>query len=268
MVRTILMMLAAGMILLLSPAIANADHDDLVYPDADWQVRQIGPGDAGWSPAEMSTVVNATELMLVKPDGSTGTSAETANLNVDGDTITVDVELSGGAVPDAGAIRLFAYDTADADTLGAAPTAMVVYDGSGEMTLNVSSFTAPIGTVGLVYDASNDSAGSVTFSNLAVDGDVGSSLISFFAHVEPEPEVCEFDSSLLADDPECVEPEDEGTPDPEPSETSSPESTGTPAAASDTDTLPDTGAGAWALVIIGAGMVMIGGGVMLGRRLS
>lgn len=176
------MLAAAGCLTLAGPAHAQ----DGMYPAAEWQLRQIGTGDLDWSPAAASVIVDATTLRLTKPDGDTSTSAETANIGlvVTADTeITVDYSLDADADTAAGAVRLFYYDTPDADTLGVAPAGFVAADGSGTMSLPVPAGTA-IGTLGLVYDASNSSAGTVTFTDLRV----GDTPILFVAPAAPPVE--------------------------------------------------------------------------------
>lgn len=182
--------LLVGAIALAGPAAAQDEH----FPAGGWEVRQVATGDTDWSPAAASQVVDAATVELIKPDGTIGTSIETTNLGLAssaGDMITVEYALSGGADTAAGAIRLFYYDTPDADTLGAAPTAFVAADGSGALSLEVVA-DGEIGTLGLTYDASNDTAGTVTFSNLAV----GKTEIRF---VQPE----QLDPDPPADELNC-----------------------------------------------------------------
>lgn len=181
--RTVLTIIACVVLGALGIGPAWASHDDYLYPADDWQVREIG-ADLVWHPASESEIVDASTLNLTKPSGDIGTSAETTDLGLEGDAVTVDVILNPDATADAGAIRLFAYDHPDGDTLGEAPQAVAIAAGSGPLSLDVSAFAGPIGTLGLVYDASNASAGTVTFKNLQVDGET----ISFTAHVEPQPE--------------------------------------------------------------------------------
>lgn len=170
--------------LIAAPLASHASHDDYLYPADAWQVREIGP-DLVWHAATESYVENETTLHLIKPTGQTGTSAETTNLGIEGDTVTVDVIFNeeSGALPDAGAVRLFAYDHADGDTLTEAPQQVAVATGDGQLTLDTSAFAGPIGTLGMTYDASNDSAGDVIFKNLQVDGET----VSFRLHAEPDP---------------------------------------------------------------------------------
>lgn len=165
----------------LAPAYAHDGH----HAAEDWQLRQIGP-DLVWHDAEASNQVDAHTVVLIKPSGDVGTSAETSNLDLaveTGDVVSVDVTLTDGASATAGAVRLFVYDHPDADTLTEAPTVFAAATGPGTLDL-VVPFTGTIGTMGLVYDASNPSTGDAVFSDLTV-GDV---LVSFDpAPALPEP---------------------------------------------------------------------------------
>lgn len=168
-----------GALMLASPVQATGGEH---YPAAGWQVRQIGLGETAWSTATASEVVDATTVALTKPDPTTGTSIETTDLGlpVTAETvITVDYTLDGDADTTLGAVRMFYYDSADADTLTVGPTDSVAADGSGTLSLTVDA-DATIGTFGLVYDASNATAGTVTFSGLTV----GKTAVRF---TPPEP---------------------------------------------------------------------------------
>lgn len=240
----------AGLLLGGSPAQAQDEH----FPAAGWEVRQIGIGDLVWSPAAASTILDATTVELTKPDGTTGTSIETTDLGLDvaaGTEVSVSYELEGGATVDAGAIRLFWYDHPDGDTLLEAPTAFVAADGSGTLSLTIGA-DATIGTLGLTYDASNISAGTVRFSNLTV----GYTTVLFLEPVPP----CEWDAELAADDDKCVEPE--------PTPTASP--TTEPAAgqggSDDESGLPVTGVQTGLLAAGGVAAAGLGTGLLLALR--
>lgn len=243
---------ASALILGVGPAQAQDEH----YPAAGWQVRQIGLGETQWSTAAASTIVDATTVDLTKPDGSTGTSIETADLGLAvtaATEISVGYELLDGATVDAGAVRLFYYDTAGADTLGAAPTGFVAADGSGTLSLTVAA-DATIGTLGLVYDASNASAGTVRFSNLTV----GYTTVLF---VEP-PEPCEWDEQLTGDDEKC-QPPASPTPDPSSSPTVAPPPSGQGGSG---EQLPVTGSSLPLLMGGGAVLAGLGAGALLLAR--
>lgn len=235
---------AAVALALAAPAAAQGEH----FPAAGWQVRQIGTGETAWSPAAASQVVDASTVDLTKPDGTTGTSIETSHLGMDvnaGDVISVSYELLDDALTDAGAVRLFYYDTRDADTLATAPTAFVAADGSGVLELTVAA-TDRIGTLGLVYDASNDSAGTVRFTDLTVAG----TPILFVAPPEPSP------SPTGQPTPG---PTGEPTPDPtKPADPSPSDPAGGAGGGSDKPGLPVTGSSL--PVLVGGGAVLAAGG--------
>lgn len=228
--------MAVGLLLAASPARADDGH----YPAAGWLLRDIGLGETDWRPggAAESTIVTATTVELSKPDGATGTSVETTDLGLAvtaGTVISVDYEVVDGVdVFAAGAVRLFYYASADADTLAMAPTAVAVADGSGTLSLAVLA-DGTVGTLGLTYDASNASAGTVRFSNLMV----GDREVLF---VRPAPEPTEPSPS----------------PDPEPGQ---PEPAATPVAAGGNE-LPTTGSG-WVLPAVGVGGAALVAGLAL-----
>lgn len=161
--------LAGAMLMSASPA--QAATDPPLFPRSGWVLQQIAMGDTGFSPAALSQIVDQDTVALIKPAGDTGTSIETADLGLPvtaGDTLTVQVSLLGSASADVGAVRMFVYDHPGANTLTEAPQAVAAAAGDGTLTLTVP-FTGTIGTMGLVYDASNSSAGTVEFSNLRLN---------------------------------------------------------------------------------------------------
>ena len=144
-----------------SPASASAPCG-YAFSALDWGTEVV---------PSVNSSVTEDAIVLVKVDGAMSTDASTSNLGTTGTTLTVDYELSGGATTDAGAIRFFAYDHADANTATVAPTyGPAIADAmSGTLTLDIAGGT--IGTVGVTYDASNVSTGTVTFTNLMLDGE-------------------------------------------------------------------------------------------------
>lgn len=134
-----------------------------------WSLRSI-VGTQWQDPADGSTVSGENTVVLTKPDGG---GTEFAAFDVDhlaeSADITVQYELGGGASSTAGAVRLFYYATQDADTLSAAPDGVAVADADAG-TLTIAGVSGPVGTLGLVYDASNTAAGAVTFTDLKVGG--------------------------------------------------------------------------------------------------
>lgn len=204
---------------------------------------------ADWHPGEdpvpsANSAVSDEDIALVKVDGAVGTDAVTWDLDTTGSELTVHYELSGGATIDAGAVRFFAYDHADADTALTAPTygPAIADAASGTLTLNIAS--GSIGTVGVTYDASNASTGTVTFTNLTLDGE---------------------EIAFIADCPETPEPT-------EPAPSESPSASPTPGSTGGDDdtanpTLPRTGSSL--PVVLGGAAVLLGlggGGLMLLAR--
>lgn len=175
-----------GVLLLASPAHAADGH----YPAAGWLVQDTAIGlDVDWSDCDpgpvrvgsvLSSIVDASTVELVGTGVAVpphyGTSIETPDLGLDvstGDTISVDYELVDGASAAAGAIRLFIYDHASADTDCTPPAQFVAApDGPTSGTLSITvDFDGTIGTAGMVYDSSNSGVGgSVRFTNLTVGG--------------------------------------------------------------------------------------------------
>lgn len=186
-----LMMFFGISMFLSSPAAAQAEH----YPDAGWQVRDITCDpypDCTWvDPAIESEVVDETTVVLDKPLAvpDVGTSIETTNLNLTVDaetTMTVNMSPSTPDVFAAGAVRMFYYDSPDADTVTDAPTQTVLgQPGDTSLSITVPAGTT-IGTMGLTYDASNPSVGAVTFSNLMV-GDTDILFLEPATPVSPSP---------------------------------------------------------------------------------
>jgi hypothetical protein len=128
------------------------------YPEIVWGEPGEGSG------------VTATTVTLVKPAAGVDPGVEfvAKAANLPAGTITVDYALSGGADFSAGAVRLYYYAAAGADTVNDAPTGVApATASSGTLTVTAAG---PVGTIGFVYDASNPSTGKVTFSDLKVGG--------------------------------------------------------------------------------------------------
>jgi hypothetical protein len=126
---------------------------------------------------------------LAKPTGADavqpGVEFASKDLGVEasapGREVSVDFETNGPAKPDAGAIRLFGYKTSDADTLHDGPDFQdMATSSSGKLKFTLPAGTK-LGTLGVVFDASNDSKGSVTFSDMMV----GEARVQFTTCVEP-----------------------------------------------------------------------------------
>lgn len=133
-----------------------------------WKFRSITGSDWLETPAEGSEVVSKTRAILTKPEGG-GTEFATMNAGLDYEDevdITVSYFTSGGASHSDGAIRLFYYEDVNANTLTTGPTKFIEAT-AGSGILKIEGVTK-VGTLGVVYDASNSYGGSVTFTNLKV----------------------------------------------------------------------------------------------------
>lgn len=200
--------------------------------------------------AEGSEVVDEDTVILVKPEGG-GTEFATRNLDLTFDEpvdIEVFYELSDGASYEAGAVRLFYYEEQDADTLEDAPKAYAVaQSGTGKLTIGG---VTKVGTVGVVYDASNAAGGKVTFNSLKI-GDTEIKFKDVCVEATPSPTVSASASATAT-----------------PSATVT-----TPAAAQTTEppagapSLPVTGAPLVAAAILGLGMIVAGAaGIVVARK--
>lgn len=125
----------------------------------------FGPAPAGSSVAKFSAV-------LKKPTSGIAPGVEFVSKNVpvtvtSATLVKVDYSLAGASYA-SGAVRLFGYEDQNANTLLDAPdwqdTATAL---DGTLVLNVPAGKS-IGTLGMVYDASNDAEGTVTFTALKV----------------------------------------------------------------------------------------------------
>ncbi|HEY7225917.1 MAG TPA: LPXTG cell wall anchor domain-containing protein [Micromonosporaceae bacterium] len=176
---------------------ANATEPDPHYATGAWRARDwtgaypdVQASDASGSTATCDTVtlvkpdVNADQDAIYGPsaDGDVGTSYENGDLNLAvsaGDKLLVDYTLDDVADAAAGAVRMFAYSEVDADTLNVAPTlGFVAAPGStpGTIELDFAADTT-VHTFGLTYDASNDTEGTVTFTNLRSESTDGATKV-------------------------------------------------------------------------------------------
>lgn len=242
------------------------------------------PDAAGEPEASTSSTVAADTITLTKSDGAVGTDATTPNLGLTGDQLTVDYALSDGAETTSGAVRFFAYSSTDAEVGvgGQAPNVVAIADApSGTLTLELAG--GAIGTVGVTYDASNPSTGTVTFTNLKLDGEPVSFLVAPTVPpttVPPTDEPVEdldcadFDTQaeaqaeLEADpsDPHGLDADNDGVacellPDGSSEDGGEAPGTGTGGG------LPTTGTPVLAIAGVGVALLGLGGGaILLGRR--
>jgi LPXTG-motif cell wall-anchored protein len=125
----------------------------------------------GGKPA--GTEITATTAKLTKPTGvNPGVEFAAYDLKVgplaNEVQVLVGYQTAGGASVSAGAVRMFGYEDKNADTINDAPDFQATADAeSGNLVFTVAA-GKKIGTLGLVFDASNNTTGSVTFSNLMV----------------------------------------------------------------------------------------------------
>lgn len=186
--------LAAGVTLAVAQPAHAADTPQTHYATGTWQVRdwpgtypEITPVDAEKSTADCDTVT------LTKTKGDIGTSDENTDLGLAvtaGSVLQVDYTLDSTDDAATTAVRMFAYDHADADTVNTAPTYdPAIADPADGLTGTleiVFDADTTVGTFGLTYDASNATAGTVTFTNLRLLSDDVATPIAFCAAPAPE----------------------------------------------------------------------------------
>lgn len=163
--------------------------------EATWKMRGATGAypDVEFGGPPQGSAVTKTTAKLVKPATGTQPGVEFAAFDLDvvapaGDEILVGVDYAtaGGATTTAGAVRLFGYKVKSADTINDAPAYGPDVAGaeSGHLVLTVPA-GQKLGTLGVVFDASNSSQGSVTFSDLTIDGRP----VWFTGCPEPDPTV-------------------------------------------------------------------------------
>jgi LPXTG-motif cell wall-anchored protein len=258
--------LAAGLVALAAPAAATETQNEPVC--ATWTMR----GATGkypavvWGGAPDGSSVTKTSAKLVKPEAAEGEEPlvdpgvefVTKGLMIqapEGDEIHVKVkyELADGASVSAGAVRMFGYAAQNADTLtavdyGNSGGAVATNETGGNLVFQIPA-GKELGTLAVVYDASNSAKGSVTFSDMEIDGRP----VWFTACPEPEPTVT---ATPTAQPTQTATPDPGGTATPEPTESAAP-----------VPTLPVTGSTPLMFVLAGAFALGSGGLlVTLARR--
>lgn len=168
--------LFGAMLVALSIQVAPANGATTTPPPVcvDWKLQGAAgpyPDVTFGAPGAGSAVTGDYRVKLVKPTEGVMPGTEFASYDVDLEfalpvSISVEYELNGGASHAAGAIRLFYYEAANADTIATTPTAFVAAD-SESGTLTISGVTK-VGTLGMTYDGSNTAGGHVIFKNLKV----------------------------------------------------------------------------------------------------
>jgi hypothetical protein len=209
---------------------------------ATWKINGVGGEPEG------SSIDSASKATLVKPEGENSGVELVANdldLTAGADELVVSVEYSlvDGSTA-ATAVRLFGYAAQGVDP--ASPSAGAPDYGpdiaeaeSGTMTLTIPAGQS-LGTLGVTYDASNTSHGTLTVQDMAVD----ERPVSFTECPEPTP-------SPTVTTPAATTPPATAPPTVEPSATVPPVVGG--------PSLPVTGVNVWTLG--GAGLVLIALGV-------
>jgi len=189
---TMVGLLAAGLVAVAAPAAATETQPEPVC-EATWKMRGATgayPNVTFGGPPPGSTVADHF-AKLTKPSEGIDPGVEFAAFDLEIQApadnellVGVDYATDDGATTAAGAVRLFGYKVNNADTLNDAPTygPAVASSESGHLVLTVPA-GEKLGTLGMVYDASNSSSGSVTFSNLKI----GTRSVLFTGCPEPEP---------------------------------------------------------------------------------
>jgi LPXTG-motif cell wall-anchored protein len=190
-------LLAAGLVGVAPAQATNHVHASATQPEpvceATWKMR----GATGAYPAVTfggpppGSTIGDYFAKLVKPAEGVQPGVEFAAFDLEIQApadnellVGVDYATDDGATTAAGAIRLFGYAAQDANTLNDAPTygPAVAASESGHLVLTIPAGKT-LGTLGMVYDASNSSSGSVTFSDLKI----GTRPVRFTGCPEPEP---------------------------------------------------------------------------------
>ncbi|HEU4752336.1 MAG TPA: LPXTG cell wall anchor domain-containing protein [Armatimonadota bacterium] len=252
-------LVTAGLVGLAAPASATTQTEPVC---ATWKMRGVTGAypDLEFGGAPEGSSVSAGSATLVKAEGEDseqpGVEFAARNLTVqapEGDELIVSVDYAtgDGASTAAGAIRLFGYEDQDANTVTDAPDygPAVASAEEGRLVLIIPA-GKKLGTLGMAYDASNTTRGTVTFSEMAI----GDREVRFTT---------------------CPEPSATASPSTEPSATASPStepSTGPSATVSTSPvagapSLPVTGAGITTLAVVGT-LVLAGGVglVLMARR--
>lgn len=177
--KTLLASLAAGALVALAlggPVYATPDTDETKPVCATWQARGATGAypDVTFGGKPAGTEISKSTVKLTKPAEGVQPGVEFASKDLGVGPleqeahVRIEYATSGGASTAAGAIRMFGYEDKNADTLNDAPDFKAVAESESGVLL----FTVPagkkIGTLGLVFDASNNTQGAVTFSDMTV----------------------------------------------------------------------------------------------------
>jgi LPXTG-motif cell wall-anchored protein len=204
----------------------------------------------GGAPA--GSAVYKSSARLVKPTEGTDPGVQFAAKNLEytatGATVVkVNYELAGDAKSVSGAVRLFGYKAKGANTVMDGPSWQDPATGNAGTLSFTMADGDTLGTLGLVYDASNDGKGSVRFSNLMV----GERKVQFTTCVKPDPTKTSASPSPSASKSATAKP--------------SPSASRTTGAAAGPE-LPVTGPSIGALLGISAGVLVLGGVLFVATR--
>lgn len=252
-------LVVAGLAMLAAPATATppSEHKPVC---ATWIMRGATGAypNVSFGGAPAGSEVKNYSATLVKPADGVQPGVEFAAFDLDVEatadtTVQVDYALSGEAASTAGAIRLFGYTAKNANTLTTAPQYQESASGAGGTLTFVLPSGAKLGTLGLVYDASNDAKGSVTFSGMKI----GDRKVRFTTCPKPESSSASPAASQTSTSPATTKPAETTKPASSRPVTEVPEETTAPPAAG----LPITGPGL--MILLGIGGAVTAAGLVL-----
>jgi hypothetical protein len=223
---------------------STGDHAKPICGTWTWKSAVIAyPGDMTSVKPEGSRTDGKYKVVLVKPTevvpANAGVEFAARNLDISGPvTVTVKVDIGSEATADSGAVRMFGYSNAGANTLLDPPTYTTAATGDGNLTFDVPA-GSHLRVLGFTYDASNPSKGEVSFSFLKI----GKQLVSFKGCPEPTATPTATPTANPTTNPPTAEPTDEPT--------------GAPGAG-DKPTLPKTGFNAGDAAKLGGGVLLVG----------
>jgi LPXTG-motif cell wall-anchored protein len=210
--------------------------------------------DVNFGGAPAGSNVGQFSAKLVKPTVGEDPGVQFAAKNLEytatePTTVKVNYELAGDAKSVSGAVRLFGYKTKNANTLNDGPAWQDMATGNAGTLSFTMAAGDTLGTLGLVYDASNDGKGSVRFTGMKV----GERKVQFTTCVKPDPTKTSASPS----------------PSPSKSATAKPSASASRTAGAGAvggPELPVTGPSMGALLGIGAGVLVLGGVLFVATR--
>lgn len=245
-------LLAAGLVTLAAPAASATETQPEPVCEATWKMR--GWDGTAWTGQPEGSSVTKTSAKLVKPQAANesvqpGVEFAAFDLEVQAPAddeihVSVKYELADGASVTGTAVRMFGYKAQNADSENVGPDWKVIAtsETGGTLVLTIPA-GEKLGTLGLTYDGSNSAKGSVTFSDMEIDGRP----VWFTACPEPEPTVT---ATPTAQPTQTATPGPGGTATPEPTQSAAP-----------VPTLPVTGSTPLWFAL--AGLAALGSGALL-----